>query len=131
MNTRTLSIIFGVVFILVGILGFVPNPLVSPHGVFAVNVAHNLVHFLTGGAFLVGGLVFAAKSDLWVKGIGVVYLLVAIVGFLPFVYGGENGMMLLGLIHINEADKWLHLGLAVVILAAAFLVPPAREPAMA
>jgi hypothetical protein len=34
--------------------------------------------------------------------------------------------MLLGLVHINEADRWLHLGLAVVILAARFSLPHRR-----
>ena len=129
MNTRTISIIFGVIFILVGIIGFFPNPLVHHGGVFAVNLMHNLVHLITGAAFLVGGLVYGNKSDAWVKVIGVLYLVVAIVGFIPFFYFSEN--MLLGLIHINEADKYLHLGLAVVILAAGWLLPPSREPVAA
>ncbi len=41
MNTQTASLAFGITFLLAGILGFVPNPLVASHGVFAVNVAHN------------------------------------------------------------------------------------------
>jgi hypothetical protein len=31
--------------------------------------------------------------------------------------------MLLGLVHINPADNWLHVALAVVILGAGFLLP--------
>ena len=29
--------------------------------------------------------------------------------------------MLLGMVHINEADRWLHLGLAIAILASGFV----------
>jgi hypothetical protein len=129
MNTRTISIIFGVIFVLVGIIGFVPNPLVHHGGVFAVNLAHNLVHIITGAAFLAAGFMFADKSDVWVKVIGVLYAVVAIAGFLPFMYFSQD--MLLGLIHINPADRWLHAGLAVAILAAGFLLPPSRQPVAA
>ena len=53
MNTRTVSLLFGVIFVAVGILGFTPNGLVSEDGIFAVNAVHNLVHILTGMVFLV------------------------------------------------------------------------------
>jgi len=36
---------------------------------------------------------------------------------------GLAGDMLLGIIHVNNADKWLHVVLAVVILAAGFMLP--------
>jgi hypothetical protein len=35
--------------------------------------------------------------------------------------------MLLGFIAMNDADKWLHVVLAVVILAAGFLLPEDDE----
>jgi hypothetical protein len=31
--------------------------------------------------------------------------------------------MMLGLIMVNEADKWLHVALAIVILIAGFALP--------
>ncbi len=117
MNTKSASMAFGIVFVLVGILGFIPNPLVAPHGVFAVNLAHNLVHILTGVVFILGATHFADKADMIFKGVGAAYVVVTIVGFMT------SGNMLLGLVHINQADRWLHLGLAVVILAAGFMLP--------
>ena len=36
LSAKTAAIVLGAVFILVGILGFIPNPLVSPTGLFAV-----------------------------------------------------------------------------------------------
>ena len=119
LNSKTVALILGVVFILVGGLGFVPNPLVSPSGLFVVNAAHNMVHVITGLAFVVGALVFSGKESLVIKIIGVAYLSIAILGFFT------SGHMLLGIVHINIADRWLHLGLAIAILAAGFTFKPA------
>ena len=108
-EAKLLARILGATFVAVGILGFIPNPLVSPDGIFAVNTMHNLVHVITGAGFLVGAA--AGKSRSTVLGIGVAYVVVAIAGFFT------TGDMLLGMIHINEADRWLHAGLAAAILA--------------
>jgi len=47
---KTLALLFGVVFLLIGILGFVPA--VAPNemllNIFHVNAAHSTVHLLTG-----------------------------------------------------------------------------------
>ena len=48
--------------------------------------------------------------------IGVAYLAVAGLGFVT------SGDMLLGMVHINEADRWLHLGLAFAILLPGVLL---------
>jgi len=112
LHTRTLTLILGSTFMLVGLLGFFPNPLVSAHGIFEVNAMHNVVHLLTGAAFLFGGLVLTGKEDITLKAVTVAYFGVAILGFLT------SGNTLLGLVHINEADRWLHLGLAIGMFVA-------------
>ena len=114
LNSKNLCLIFAVGFIAPGVLGFFPNPIISPDGWFVVNTAHNLVHLLTGAAFLAGGLVFTRQARTFIQVIGLAYVLVSIVGF---VTPGEH---LLGFIHINAADKWLHVGLAAVLLYAGF-----------
>ncbi len=48
LNAKTAAIVIGVIFLAVGILGFFPNPLVSPTGLFAVNTVHNLIHIVSG-----------------------------------------------------------------------------------
>ena len=124
MNTRMAGMVLGAVFILVGILGFVPNPLVSPTGLFMVNTAHNIVHLASGAVILAG--VYSFGSGLGLKIIGVVYAIVAILGL---VMGGD---MLLGMIAMNMADHWLHVALAVVLLLAGFALPDdSKTPAMA
>jgi hypothetical protein len=118
-DTRTVCIVLGVVLILVGIFGFIPNPVVSADGFFAVNAAHNLVHIVTGIALLIGALAFD-QSQMTLRIVGVVYALVALLGF-------SSGDMLLGFIHMNTADRWLHVLLAIVLIAAGWSLPRAAE----
>jgi hypothetical protein len=114
MNTRTAGLVIGIVFIVVGVLGFIPNPLISATGFFMVNTLHNVVHLVSGAVILAG--VYSFGSALGLKIIGVVYAIVAILGL---VMGGD---MLFG-IAVNMADHWLNVVLAVVILIAGFGLP--------
>ena len=123
MNTRMAGLILGIVLIVVGILGFIPNPLVSPTGLFVVNTLHNIVHLASGAVILAG--VYSFGAGLGLKIIGVVYAIVAILGL---IMGGD---MLFG-VAMNTNDHWLHVVLAVVILLAGFALPDDRTtPALA
>jgi hypothetical protein len=114
----------GVVFLLVGILGFVPG--ITTHygdlgfaghdsgakllGLFQVSVLHNLVHL----AFGVAGLALARTADAsrtYLLGGGVVYLVLWVLGL------ADGG----GWIPVNTADDWLHLGLGVGMLGLGFV----------
>lgn len=121
MNIRNVCLFFGWTFVAVGILGFIPNPLVSSDGYFVVNGLHNLVHLATGAAFIFGAALCRDKEALVVMSIGIAYFGVAGLGFIT------SGNMLLGMIHINEADRWLHLGLAFAILLPGLLLRNAQE----
>ncbi len=100
----TLSRVFGAVFVLIGILGFFDNPIVGASGLFEADLAHNIVHIALGLILLLA----SGKSSL--RAVGVIYLIVAALGFVM----GEG--KLLGLVHVNDADNYLHLVLAVVLL---------------
>jgi Domain of unknown function (DUF4383) len=122
LNAKTAGIVIGAVFVVVGLLGFVPNPLVSSTGLFAINTAHNLIHLLSGAAILACAF-SSIGAGIALKIFGVVYALVAVLGLIM------HGDMLLGFIRVNHADHWLHVLLAVVILAAAFMLPEQRARA--
>ena len=113
---KTAAIVFGIVFLLIGIIGFVPA--VAPGGmllgVFHVNAAHNIVHLLSGVVALACGLASARASRLYFRIFGIVYGLVALLGFVQ----GEG--MLLGLISNNMPDVWLHIAIAAVSLILGF-----------
>ena len=113
LNSKMICLAFGSVFVLVGLLGFIPNPVVSSEGMFETNVPHNFVHLLTGAAFLFGSVVMEGKENMTLKTVTAAYFGVALLGFFT------EGNMLLGMVHINEADRWLHLGLAIAMVVAA------------
>ena len=118
--------IFAGAFALTTLIGFVPNPLVGADALFVTNTAHNLVHLLTAVGFGLVAVLGDRASVLFMKAFGVVYVLVGILGFA--VLGAAPEGHLLGLIHINRLDNFLHVGLGVVILAAGFL-SAIRNPA--
>jgi len=122
---KTAANLFGVVFLVVGILGFVPGITHDQMllGIFHVNAAHNVVHLLSGAVALWAGMTSAAYARTYFRVFGIIYALVALLGF----YAG-NGM-LLGLISNNTADTALHLVIAVVALVLGFLIKEAPAAA--
>jgi len=114
------TVVVAVVFLLVGVLGFVPGITTNYDqlsfaghmsgaallGIFMVSVLHNIVHLLFG----VVGLLAArtpggARSYLLVGGI--IYLVLFIYGLVIPMDSAAN------FVPVNTADNWLHLVLAV------------------
>ncbi|HET9662645.1 MAG TPA: DUF4383 domain-containing protein [Burkholderiales bacterium] len=109
----TLARVFGAIFIVVGLLGFVP-PLVPNGnllGLFPVNAVHNLVHIGLGVWGLIAGASLAV-AVIYFRGIAIIYGLLAVLGLIP----ATN--TLFGLAPIHGADVILH---AVLALIAAYL----------
>jgi hypothetical protein len=114
----------GAVFLAVGVLGFVPGittnydqlTLAGHHsdaallGIFNVSVLHNLVHL----AFGVAGIALARRFNSarsYLIGGGIVYLVLFIYGLVIDHDSSAN------FVPVNDADNWLHLGLAVAMIA--------------
>lgn len=114
---KSAAVLFGVVFLLVGILGFVPAVTKDQMllGIFHVNAAHNVVHLLSGAIALFAGMTSAGAARVYFRIFGVVYGLVAVMGFMM----GDG--MLLGLISNNTADTWLHVVIAATSLLLGFM----------
>lgn len=126
MNIRNFAKVFGVVFLLVGLSGFIPG-LTTTHshpgmndvavktglgaamGLFPVNVLHNLFHV----AFGIWGLAAARSTGaafLYARGVAVIYIALAIFGLIP----AARLWTTFGLIPLYGNDVWLHIGLAAV-----------------
>ena len=118
MTAKLISKILGAVFIAVGILGFIPNPIVSSTGLFVTDAAHNAVHLVTGVAFLIFASLENSKATMFLKVFGVVYLAVGVLGLV--LSGGAEQFHLLGMIHMNALDNYLHLFLGAAILGLGF-----------
>ncbi|WP_240431081.1 DUF4383 domain-containing protein [Mycobacterium kyogaense] len=116
--------IVGVVFLVVGIAGFIPGvttnyselSFAGHHsgamlfGLFAVSVLHNIVHL----AFGIAGILLARSATT-----ARLYLIVgAVIYAVLWLYGliidrGSN----MNFVPVNDADNWLHLILALGMLA--------------
>ena len=116
MSLKKIAVIFGVVFVAVGVLGWVPtvNPGGKLLGLFDVNAAHNVVHLATGIIAILVGMSSDKASKMFFQVFGVIYALVAVLGF----YSGDQP--LLGIVSNNGADSVLHVVIAVVALYLGF-----------
>lgn len=105
--TKTLAKVFGWVLIIVGALGFFANPIIGEAGYFHANAAHNIVHIILGLllAFMASS---GEKAALWLKVVGIVAVLVAILGFM------SSTDTIFGFIETNAAANWLHAILGIV-----------------
>jgi arginine exporter protein ArgO len=121
---RTVALIVGVVFLLVGVLGFVPgitqqfsnisfaghNSTAKLLGIFQVSILHNIVHLLFG----IVGIIAARRSDtarsFLIVG-GVIYLVLWIYGLVIDKTSSAN------FVPVNNADNWLHFVLGVGMIA--------------
>ena len=122
METKTASLIIGVIFLLVGLLGFIPNPLFGEHdALFHTDTVHNMVHIVSGVLFLVFALFVPQSASLFMKIFGVIYFLLGVMGLLNI--GSEGTTTLLGFLHVNGADNYLHIALGVIIFLAGMMKP--------
>lgn len=121
---RRVAMVFGIVFLLVGVLGLItpggmqmgadpaPGMLL---GLFEVNLLHNIVHLLFGVWGLVASRSFAG-AKMFAQVAGVIYLVLAVLGFLaPTTFG---------LIPIGGNDIWLHAVLGIVLAGVGFTAKP-------
>ena len=140
MDTRRVALIFGIVFLAVGVLGFVPgiNQMHDSHpsdnltvhgpghgyllGLFHVNVLHNVVHLLFGVMGLVMSRTLPAART-YFRVVGVAYILLAVLGLIST----ANIWNTFGLIPIHGHDVWLHAVLGAVGIYFGFIKPGAVE----
>jgi hypothetical protein len=117
MSSRQFARIIGILFVGVGVLGFIPAlksppPLAAPHlaieggyglllGLFPVNWLHNLVHLAIG---IAGWGASRTMGDVrrFARGLTIVYAGLAVMGVIP----GLNTTF--GLVPLYGHDIWLH-----------------------
>ncbi|MDO0924320.1 DUF4383 domain-containing protein [Streptomyces sp. TG1A-8] len=123
------ALLVGAVFLLVGVLGFIPG--ITTHygsmefathtsgakllGIFQISILHNLVHL----AFGVAGLAMARTASgayAYLMGGGAIYLVLWIYGLI-ISHGSDANF-----IPLNTADNWLHFVLGIGMIALAFLL---------
>jgi uncharacterized protein DUF4383 len=109
---KTVCKILGVVFLLVGVIGFVAPNLLGAH----LTAVHNVVHLVSGVIALYfgfAGTLSAAKALCLV--FGVVYLALGIFGMA--LGTAPDRMWTVGPLHLGQADHGIHILLGVIFLA--------------
>ncbi len=130
------ALVIGAVLVGAGIIGFFYNasfatgqdvPRDAVLGILDVNAWHNLVHIATGALGL-ATFASAASARAYAFGLGAIYLVVAIWGFVL----GDGGVIL-NLVPVNTADNLLHVLIALTGIAAGVMSGTAasREPRIA
>ncbi len=111
MHINKVAKIFGIVLVLIGILGFIPGVTSNGMllGIFQVSAVHNIIHLLTGIIALMVSKKGEHAARTFFKVFGVIYLLVLIIGMV-------QGDTVLGLFGVNMADHLLHLIIAALAL---------------
>lgn len=129
MSTRYFALAYGIVFLLVGIAGFIPGLVTMPQptadvaetgfgrlfGLFPVNVWHNLVHVAFGIWGLAAYRTFPAART-YARAVAVIYAVLAVMGLIPVLN------TTFGLIPLYGHDVWLHVLLAAIAAYFGFFV---------
>jgi hypothetical protein len=119
---KTICKLLGVIFILVGLIGFAKPDLLGAH----LNTAHNLVHIISGAIALYFGFaatLSAARAFCLV--FGAVYLLLGIVGFITG-KGDDRILAIDDLLMLGTRDHAIHILLGVLFLIGALMTKPDR-----
>jgi Domain of unknown function (DUF4383) len=128
------ALVIGLTLAAIGVAGFFYNASFSTGdslgrdavlGVLDVNGWHNVVHMVTGVAGLAAAGAYDA-SRLYALGLGVIYLLVALLGF-----AAGDGGEILSLVPVNTEDNLLHVLIGFAGLAAGFATPATTAPSTA
>lgn len=137
MKTRYFALVYGILFLLVGIAGFIPG-LVTPlgadptltitagsghlFGLFPVNILHNLVHIAFGVGGLVGYRNFPS-ARLYAQVVAIAYAVLTVMGLIPGL------KTIFGLVPLYGHDVWLHALLAIIAAYFGFVARPEERAA--
>jgi hypothetical protein len=124
---KTIATILGVVFILVGIVGFIvgkpADPMTANFIGTHLTTTHNLVHIISGAIALYFGLAGTlAAARMFDIIFGIVYALLGVCGFLLGTGPDRMFDALGGLgLHLGTMDHVVHILLGIVFLIGGFL----------
>jgi hypothetical protein len=131
MKTRYFALIVGIVFVSIGLLGFIPNLISLPvgmpafaikggyaylFGLFPLNLWHNIIHLIVG---TLGIIAYRRLEDarLFAQGLTIFYALLAVFGLIPYT------QTMFGYIPIFGHNVWLHGFTALIAAYFGYIAP--------
>ena len=115
---KTIATLVGIVFILVGIIGFFSHDLLGAH----LTKGHNIIHLVSGVISLYLGLkgsLHAAKMFCLI--FGAVYLLLGVVGFLLGTGADKIFTLIENRLFFGTMDHIIHIAIGAIYLIGALL----------
>ena len=109
---KRFALMLGGVLLVVGMAGWLTGGHDHELVVFGINMAHNMVHVLSGALAIAASFAGERPAKLYCAIFGAIYALVGIAGLL-------NISAAVDLLNLNLADNVLHLGIAAGCLLAA------------
>ena len=129
---KTIATILGIVFILVGLIGFAAPGLLGAH----LSTAHNIVHLVSGAISLYLGLMgsLSAVDERCCRPMpgfifGAVYLLLGVAGFALGTGADRMLDVIPGSLMLGTMDHIIHIALGAIFLIGAFMTSVAAAPA--
>ena len=109
---KTVCKILGVVFLLVGVVGFAAPTLMGFH----LSPVHNVIHIVSGALALYFGFAGTLSgAKIFCLAFGVVYLALGVLGL--GLGTGEDRMWMAGPLHLGTADHGIHSLFGIIFLA--------------
>jgi hypothetical protein len=123
MMTRRFVLVVGIIYLVIGVAGFIPGLVQGQDypdlavdagsgallGLFPVNVVHHLVHLLVGVLGIAAYRAFDS-ARLYARGLAIVYGVLAVMGLIS----AANLHTMFGLTPLFSHDVWLHAGTAII-----------------
>ena len=123
MGARTFAMSIGIIYLILGVLGFIPAMRVPPaidspslvigagygylFGLFAVNVLHNLVHLVVGAMGIYAYNSYASSRK-FAQSLAIFFGIITVMGLIPLL------RTTFGLMPLFGHDIWLH-GISAVV----------------
>src|SRR5687768_10128366 len=116
MSAKNVTLTLGIIFIVMGILGFIDNPIVgtSENVIFHADSLHSGVHIGSGVLFVLIALAAPSAISGFMILFGLIYLLLGVLGLVNMGSGMDGMEKLLGILHVNGADNYLHVALGLI-----------------
>lgn len=115
---KKIATLLGVVFILVGIVGFVSPEFAGAH----LSTVHNVIHLVSGAIALYLGLKGTlAQAKMFCIIFGVVYALLGLVGYLMGDPDRDRLWRVMEGLELGRMDHIIHILLGVIFLIGGFL----------
>lgn len=105
---KAIALILGILLVLIGIAGFIKNPLIGEQAFIKTTSLHNILYLIVGAFGIYTGIKGKGKKYNFI--IGWIALIIGIIGFIPYIKDR------LAAIAQSGATTGLHLAIGIIAL---------------